>query len=76
MPSNDLIGSLEAALILGVNRATFNKWCAAGDVPIRVTAPSKVGARLFRREDIEALVKQRDLAACMARHPAGSDLTA
>jgi predicted site-specific integrase-resolvase len=61
MPTNDLIGSLEAADILGINRNTFNRWCVRGKVPIYLTAPSKVGARLFRRTDIEALVK-RDAA--------------
>jgi len=58
MPTNDLIGSLEAADILGVNRNTFNRWCVRGKVPIYLTAPSKVGARLFKRADIETLASQ------------------
>lgn len=59
MPTNDLIGSLEAADILGVTRNTFNRWCARGNVPVHLTAPSKVGARLFQRADIEGLAKER-----------------
>lgn len=66
MPTNDnphdLIGSLEAAAILGIDRATFNRWAARGDVKPVVTAPSKVGARLFHRADIEALAKERAAA--------------
>lgn len=59
MPTNDLIGSLEAADILGVSRNRFNRWCARGEVPIHFTAPSKVGARLFRRADIQTLAEKR-----------------
>lgn len=76
MPKTDLIGSLEASTILGVHRGAFNKQCAEGKIPVHTTMPGKVGQRLFLREDILALADKSDLAACMARHPAGSDLTA
>jgi predicted site-specific integrase-resolvase len=59
MDKTDLIGSREAADLLGVNRTTFNRWCVSGKVPIHFTAPSKVGARLFRRADIQALAQKR-----------------
>ena len=62
MHQNPFIGSVEAAEICGVNRATFNKWALAGQVPIALTAPSKVGARLFERSVIEDLAAKRKAA--------------
>jgi hypothetical protein len=56
---SDLIGSLEAATILGVNRATFNRWVVKDGGPVAVKAPGIRGACLFRSADIEALAKQR-----------------
>ena len=58
-PNDDLIGSLEASTILDVNRATFTRWVVLGYVPIAAKAPGLRGARLFRREDVEAFAKQR-----------------
>ena len=59
MHQNPFIGSVEAAELLGVHRATFNKWCLAGRVPTAVIAPSKVGARLFLRTVIEDMAARR-----------------
>lgn len=61
MSPENLIGSLEASRILGCDRATFNRWCAAGKIHAYVKAPSKVGARLFLRDDIEALARDRGI---------------
>lgn len=52
---NNLVGSAEAAQILGVDRATFNRWVARGVVSPAVSFPGVTGARLFRRADVEAL---------------------
>jgi predicted site-specific integrase-resolvase len=56
---NDLIGSIEAASILNVDRATFNRWVARGDVPVEVKFPGATGARMFRRIDVERVAKDR-----------------
>ena len=59
MHRNDLIGSYEAARILSIDRATFNRWAKRGLVPIALTAPGVTGPRLFLRSDIEALAVKR-----------------
>jgi predicted site-specific integrase-resolvase len=53
----DLVGSVEAASMLGVSRVTFNRWAADGKVPIAVQTAGKTGIRLFERSDIEKLAK-------------------
>ena len=50
-----LIGSAEAAEILGVDRATFNRWVTSGRVHATAQLPGRTGARMFSRESIEAL---------------------
>jgi predicted DNA-binding transcriptional regulator AlpA len=50
-----LIGSAQAAKILKVSRATFNRWVAAGEVPVAVEMDGLTGARLFDADVIEAL---------------------
>lgn len=57
--SSDPINSAEAARILGVDRATFNRWVTRGDVPVEVQYPGYKGPRLFRRFDIERIAKDR-----------------
>lgn len=59
---NDLIGSNEAATILNVDRATFNRWVARGDIPVEVKFPGTTGARMFRRGDVERAAKDRAAA--------------
>ena len=62
MPPIDLIGSNEAARILSINRATLNRWAAAGRVPIAIDMDGLTGAKLYERADIEALAKIRRAA--------------
>ena len=91
MPTNTHIGSREAAELLEVSHATFNRWAKKGKIPTAIKAPGQTGLRLFNRKDIEDfasqhaakrlslvpdLPEQDDLAPAMDRHPAGSDLTA
>jgi excisionase family DNA binding protein len=59
MTSTVLIGSAEAAHLLGIDRATFNKWVARGDIKAHITYPGATGPRLFKRNEIERLAKQR-----------------
>lgn len=55
--ADDLLRSLEAAERLGIDRATFNRWVAAGRITPAVEFPGKRGARLFRRADVERLAE-------------------
>lgn len=57
-----LIGSAEAAQILGVSRATFNRWVAAGRIETAVEMPGSTGARLFTVDEVER-VKAEGVAA-------------
>ena len=59
MSKTDLLRSIEAAEILEVDRATFNRWVARGDIPIESQFPGATGGRLFRRIDVERLAKDR-----------------
>ena len=55
----DLIGSAEAAAILRVDRTTFNRWAARGDLPCVLRYPGATGPRLFTRSTITQLAKDR-----------------
>lgn len=55
--SDDLIGTAEAAALIGRTVATLNRWAAESreDRPQpALTLPGKTGARLYRRADVEA----------------------
>jgi len=62
MQRNNLIGSLEASVILDVSHATFNRWAKSGKVPVAIKAAGKTGLRLFERADIEDYAKNRRAA--------------
>lgn len=53
--SGHLIGSAQAAKLLGIDRATFNRWVAAGRITPAVQFPGIRGARLFTVEAVEKL---------------------
>ena len=53
--TDHLIGSAEAAELLGIDRATFNRWVLAGRITPAVEFPGKRGARLFERADVERI---------------------
>ena len=51
----DLVGSAEAAPIVGVPYSTFMRWVAEGRItPVHVM-PGISGAKLFSRADVERL---------------------
>lgn len=54
--NESLIGTAEAATLLGVDKATVTRWAQDGKLPIaaRVGA-SQNAAMLFRRKDVENL---------------------
>lgn len=54
-----LIGSAQAAKTFQVDRATFNRWVAAGRVPVAVEMDGPTGARLFDADVIDEMVAER-----------------
>ena len=59
---DDLIGSADSAKLCHVDRATFNRWAAAGDITAAISIPGRTGARLFRRSDVIALAESKKRA--------------
>lgn len=59
LKNQPLIGSAQAAKIFGVDRATFNRWVAAGRIPVAVEMDGPTGARLFDADVIDQLAQQR-----------------
>lgn len=53
--ASELIGSAEAAEILGMNRFTFIRKANSGLIPTAGKAPGKRGALVFFRSEIDAL---------------------
>lgn len=60
--NTSLIGSAQAAKVFGVNRATFNRWVASGDIPVAVEMDGRTGARLFDADVIEQLANAKSSA--------------
>ena len=54
-----LIGSAEAATILGVDRATLSRWVARGRVIPIHRLPGPNGAYVFSRTEIASLAARR-----------------
>lgn len=54
-PPPDLVGTAQAAEILGVSVATVNRWALSGRLEPVVEIPGRTGARLFLRSDVEEL---------------------
>lgn len=55
LPMADLIGSKQAAEILGVDRSTFLRWVADGLIEPEHELPGLTGSKLFRVKDVERL---------------------
>lgn len=51
----DLVGTVEAAAILGLERSTLSRWVQLGKLTPAHKLPGKNGAVLFHRSDIEDL---------------------
>jgi len=55
-----LIGSLDAADTLGIDRSTLIRWVAAGKLtPAVRVSDTATGAWMFKRADVERLAKSR-----------------
>lgn len=56
----DLIGTVEACHILGIDRSTLSRWVNAREPKITpaMQLPSIRGSMLFERDDVERLAKK------------------
>lgn len=52
-PTGDLIGSQEAATILGWGVRRVNRAALTGELPLALQVPGYRGANLFHRADVE-----------------------
>ena len=59
VPVIDMIGSREAAELLGMNLRTFNRRVTSGAIRPSLTLAGSKGARLFDRAVIEALAEEQ-----------------
>lgn len=59
MHNADILKSREAADILGVSIATFNRLVTRGDIPVEYQFPGYKGPRLFRRLDVERAAQDK-----------------
>lgn len=49
----ELIGTVEAADLIGVNRSTISHWIAKGRIEPAQKLPGKTGVLLFTRSEVE-----------------------
>jgi excisionase family DNA binding protein len=49
----DLVGSAEAARLLGVDRSTLTRWVASDRIKVAHRMPGDSGALLFERAEVE-----------------------
>jgi hypothetical protein len=62
-PELDLVGTAEAARILGdLDKSTVTRLAASGQLPIAARLPGLRGAFLFHRADVKRLAAQRAIA--------------
>lgn len=59
----ELVPSATVAELARVDRATVTRWAQTGRLPVAIKAPGLRGANLFRREDVEALLREIGTAA-------------
>jgi excisionase family DNA binding protein len=59
MSALDLIGTADAAEILGVSSRTVKRLARAGELPYTIKMPGDTGAYLFLRRDVERIRDQR-----------------
>ena len=55
----DLLTTAQVAEMTGLSVATVNRRADKGEIPVAAKAPGRRGARLFRREDVQALASER-----------------
>lgn len=71
MPS-DLLATIEAAEIIGVERSTLSRWVALGRMTVAHQLPGKNGAVLFERAEVERVAAEYRTTGTLApREPEG-----
>jgi len=68
MPHDELIGSDEASVRLGIDRSTLTRWITAGKITPALQMPGPTGAFLFTRADVERLAADREQKAAFLGH--------
>ncbi|HCT5225610.1 helix-turn-helix transcriptional regulator [Corynebacterium striatum] len=58
-----IIGTAEAAKLLGVSRSTVNRRAGLGTLPVVKKLPGKLGNYLFDREVLEAIAQDEKVAS-------------
>jgi predicted site-specific integrase-resolvase len=58
MPHDELIGTAEAAGILGKSLPTVKRYAMAGRLPVAVKMKGDTGAYLFERADVDRLAAE------------------
>lgn len=71
--TNDLLGTVEAAEVIGVERSTLSRWIDSGRISYLRKLPGKNGAVLFARDEVERVAK--DYAAQLAAAGSPSETT-
>lgn len=56
--TQEFLSTAEVARILGVSVATVNRRAADGILPVAHKLPTRVGANLFRRKDIDRVAAE------------------
>lgn len=59
MNTSELLGSTEAAELLGVTRRQITRYALSGKLPVALKTKGRTGTYLFRRSDVEALAAAR-----------------
>ena len=57
MPA-ELLATIEAAQIIGVERSTLSRWVSAGRIKVAHRLPGKNGAVLFARSEVERVARE------------------
>jgi predicted site-specific integrase-resolvase len=52
---SDLVGTRDAAEIIGCERSTLSRWVALGKLPLALQLTGPTGAHLFHRADVDRL---------------------
>lgn len=53
MPEPDLLSTVEAAAIIGVERSTLSRWIDSGRIAPALKLPGINGAHLFARSEVD-----------------------
>lgn len=68
----DLIGSVEAAETLSIDRSTLSRWVSAGKIAPALRGSGTRGEKFFTRHEVEALASQIKVAAADRPSKAGA----